>query len=115
MGALTRTARRARPMSQKPDWLRPHGTPWIAGTERVAFESAWIAVTDQEAVAPTGRPARYGMVRFKNLAVAVLPLHGDGTVTLVGQHRFPHADYSWELPEGGAPLGEDPLDGARRE
>jgi 8-oxo-dGTP pyrophosphatase MutT (NUDIX family) len=102
-------------MSQKPVWLRPQGTPWKGGAERVAFESAWIRVTDQEATAPTGRPARYGLVRFKNLAVAVLPLHDDGTVTLVGQHRFPHADYSWELPEGGAPLDEDPLEGAKRE
>jgi 8-oxo-dGTP pyrophosphatase MutT (NUDIX family) len=102
-------------MSQKPAWLRAHGTPWKAGTERVAFENAWIRVTDQEAIAPTGRPARYGLVRFKNLAVAVLPLHDDGSVTLVGQHRFPNADYSWELPEGGAPLDEDPLEGAKRE
>jgi 8-oxo-dGTP pyrophosphatase MutT (NUDIX family) len=102
-------------MSQKLAWLRAHGTPWKAGTERVAFENAWIRVTDQEAIAPTGRPARYGLVRFKNLAVAVLPLHDDGSVTLVGQHRFPNADYSWELPEGGAPLDEDPLEGAKRE
>jgi len=102
-------------MSQKPAWLRAHGTPWKAGTERVAFENAWICVSDQEAIAPTGRPARYGLVRFKNLAVAVLPLHDDGSVTLVGQHRFPNADYSWELPEGGAPLEEDPLEGAKRE
>jgi 8-oxo-dGTP pyrophosphatase MutT (NUDIX family) len=102
-------------MSQKPAWLRAHGTPWKAGTERVAFENAWIRVSDQEAIAPTGRPARYGLVRFKNLAVAVLPLHDDGSVTLVGQHRFPNADYSWELPEGGAPLDEDPLEGAKRE
>jgi 8-oxo-dGTP pyrophosphatase MutT (NUDIX family) len=102
-------------MSQKPAWLRAHGTPWKAGTEHVAFENAWIRVSDQEAVAPTGRPARYGLVRFKNLAVAVLPLHDDGSVTLVGQHRFPNADYSWELPEGGAPLDEDPLEGAKRE
>jgi 8-oxo-dGTP pyrophosphatase MutT (NUDIX family) len=102
-------------MSKKPAWLRVHGTPWKAGPERVAFENAWIRVSDQEAIAPTGRPARYGLVRFKNLAVAVLPLHDDGSVTLVGQHRFPNADYSWELPEGGAPLDEDPLEGAKRE
>lgn len=102
-------------MVQKPDWLRAHGSPWKAGTERVAFESAWITVTDQVAIAPTGRPAPYGLVRFKNLAVAVLPIHEDGTVTLVGQHRFPFGDYSWELPEGGAPLDEDPLEGAQRE
>ena len=102
-------------MPQKPDWLRPHGTSWRPGEERVVFESGWIRVTDQIATAPTGKPAQYGLVRFKNLAVAVLPIHGDGTVTLVGQHRFPHGDYSWELPEGGAPLDEDPLEGARRE
>ena len=102
-------------MMQKPAWLRAHGKPWTPGSERVAFESAWITVTDQQAVAPTGRLAQYGMVRFKNLAIAVLPIHDDGTVTLVGQHRFPLGDYSWELPEGGAPLDENPLDGARRE
>ena len=102
-------------MPHKPAWLRPHGTPWKPGTQRVAFESAWITVIDQQATAPTGRLAQYGMVRFKNLAIAVLPIHDDGTVTLVGQHRFPLGDYSWELPEGGAPLDEDPLAGAKRE
>lgn len=102
-------------MLQKPAWLRPHGTPWKAGDEQLVYESGWIRVTDQTATAPTGNPARYGLVRFKNVAVAVLPVHEDGTVVLVGQHRFPHGDYSWELPEGGAPLDEDPLAGARRE
>ena len=102
-------------MSSKPAWLRPHGTPWKAGPARTAFESDWIRVIDQTTTAPTGKPARYGLVRFKNLAIAVLPLHDDATVTLVGQHRFPLGDYTWELPEGGSPLAEDPLEGARRE
>jgi 8-oxo-dGTP pyrophosphatase MutT (NUDIX family) len=102
-------------MSDKPAWLRPHGTPWRAGVERLVFENGWIRVTDQTAVAPTGRPAHYGVVHFKNVAIAVLPVHEDGTVTLVGQHRFPARDYSWEVPEGGSPHGEDPLDGAKRE
>jgi 8-oxo-dGDP phosphatase len=102
-------------MADKPAWLRAHGEPWKAGTERIAFESGWITVTDQIATAPTGRPAPYGLVRFKNLAVAVLPIHEDGTIVLVGQHRFPLGDYTWELPEGGSPLAEDPLEGAKRE
>jgi len=102
-------------MSPKPAWLIPHGRPWQAGDERVVFESNWIAVTDQTAIAPTGNPARYGLVRFKNLAIAVLPVHDDGTITLVGQHRFPLGDYTWELPEGGSPQAEDPLEGAKRE
>jgi 8-oxo-dGTP pyrophosphatase MutT (NUDIX family) len=102
-------------MSQKPAWLKPHGLPWKRGAERLVYENPWIRVSHHEPTAPTGRLAQYGLVSFKNLAIAVLPLHDDGTVTLVGQHRFPFADYSWELPEGGSPHGEDPLDGARRE
>ena len=102
-------------MTDKPAWLAPHGDPWTPGVERPVFETGWITVTEQTAIAPTGRPSPYGLVRFKNLAVAVLPLHEDGTVTLVGQHRFPFMEYSWEIPEGGAPLDEDPLAGAKRE
>lgn len=102
-------------MTQAPAWLRPHGVPWSQLSERTAFENPWIRVTEHAALAPTGRPAPYGVVRFKNLAIAVAPLHEDGTVTLVGQHRFVHGDYSWEIPEGGGPLDVDPLESARRE
>lgn len=103
-------------MSQKPDWLAASGTPWLrVGEPRPVYQNPWITVTEHDAVAPTGRPALYGVVSFKNLAIAVLPLHEDGTVTLVGQHRFAFADYSWELPEGGSPLDEDPVEGAKRE
>lgn len=34
---------------------------------------------------------------------------------LVGQYRFPLKHYGWEIPEGGGPLGIDPLDSAKRE
>ena len=36
-------------------------------------------------------------------------------VLLVGQHRYALDAYSWEIPEGGVPIGETPLEGARRE
>jgi 8-oxo-dGTP pyrophosphatase MutT (NUDIX family) len=102
-------------MSQKPDWLQAHGTPWTHGPERRIYENPWLTLREYDAVAPTGKPALYGVVGFKNLAMAILPIHEDGTVTLVGQHRFAHADYSWEIPEGGGPVGEDPLESAKRE
>lgn len=102
-------------MRPPPAWLRPHGIPWKRQSERLVYENPWIRVTEHQAVAPTGRPAQYGVVSFKNRAIAVLPLHDDATVTLVGQHRFALAGYSWELPEGGAPMGEDPLEAAKRE
>ena len=102
-------------MAQKPAWLRPHGTPWTRGPGRAVYDNPWIRVTEFAATAPTGHPATYGLVSFKNYAVAVLPLFDDGTTMLVGQHRFPAADYSWEIPEGGGPLDHDPLESAKRE
>lgn len=102
-------------MSEKPAWLKPHGTPWKSLSERVVFETPWIRVTEHDAVAPTGKPAYYGAVRMKNYAIAVLPIFDDGTIILVGQHRFVLGDYSWEIPEGGGPLDVDPLESARRE
>jgi 8-oxo-dGTP pyrophosphatase MutT (NUDIX family) len=79
------------------------------------FENPWIRLEAHEVIAPTGKPAHYGLVRFKNRAIGVLALFDDGTLALVGQSRFATASYSWEIPEGGAPLDEDPLDGAKRE
>jgi 8-oxo-dGTP pyrophosphatase MutT (NUDIX family) len=102
-------------MSKKPAWLEPHGRPWGVTSQKLVYDNPWITVTEYQAVAPTGRPALYGKVGFKNQAIGIVPLHADGTVTLVGQHRFARANYSWELPEGGAPLDEDPLEGAKRE
>jgi 8-oxo-dGTP pyrophosphatase MutT (NUDIX family) len=102
-------------MSEKPAWLKPHGKPWGVSSRQVVYDNPWITLTEYRAIAPTGRSALYGKVGFKNRAIGVVPLHADGTVTLVGQNRFSLANYSWELPEGGAPLDEDPLDGAKRE
>lgn len=102
-------------MSQKPAWLSTHGTPWRRGESRVVYDNPWISVSEHQATAPTGAAALYGLVSFKNLALAVLPIDEQGRVVLVGQHRFPFGDYSWEIPEGGGPRGEEPLDGARRE
>ena len=102
-------------MAQTPAWMAPHGKPWRRRSERTAFENPWLAVREYDAVAPTGAPATYGAIHFKNLAIAVLPLHEDGTVTLVGQNRFVFGDYSWEIPEGGGAVNVDPLETARRE
>jgi 8-oxo-dGTP pyrophosphatase MutT (NUDIX family) len=100
---------------ERPAWLKAHGRPWRDHGARVVFDNPWITLTEHQVTAPTGKSAVYGKVHFKNVAIAVLPLHPDGTVTLVGQHRFALGDYVWEIPEGGGPLEEAPLDAARRE
>lgn len=95
--------------------LQSHGDGWRVKTVERVHDNPWFAVDAYQAIAPTRADARYFMQVYKNVAVGVLPLHEDGTVTLVGQWRFCFGAYSWELPEGGAPLDEDPLDGAKRE
>ena len=89
--------------------------PWRSDGETVIFDNPWMRLTRHPATAPTGLDADYVVMRPRNLSVGVLPVHDDGTVTLVGQQRFALMNWSWEMPEGGAPFDEDPLAGARRE
>lgn len=89
--------------------------PWRVTQEREIYDNPWINLTDHKVIHPDGTPGQYGVVRFKNIAVGVLPIDHKGMVTLVGQHRFPLDRYSWELPEGGGKRDVDPLDSAKRE
>jgi ADP-ribose pyrophosphatase len=89
--------------------------PWRRRTRATAYANAWIELHHDEVDRPDGSPGIYGVVHFRNVAVGVVAVDVDGRILLVGQHRYPLDAYSWELPEGGAPLGEDPLVGAQRE
>jgi 8-oxo-dGTP pyrophosphatase MutT (NUDIX family) len=74
-----------------------------------------MEVREDHVVNPGGGKNHYGYVHFKNRAIAILPLDDDGNTWLVGQQRYTLGEYSWELPMGGAPLDESPLDAAKRE
>ena len=89
--------------------------PWQTLSEREAYANPWICVSHREVLTPTGTPGIYGVVHFKNVAVGVVPLDAEGYTWLVGQYRFPLKAYSWEIPEGGGPFHEAPLESARRE
>jgi 8-oxo-dGTP pyrophosphatase MutT (NUDIX family) len=95
--------------------MSPQGRPWTCLSKTLIYDNPWISLSDCQTVAPTGQPSPYGLIHFKNRAIGVLPLFDNGDTVLVGQHRFPVGDYSWELPEGGGPLDEDPLATAQRE
>lgn len=82
---------------------------------RVAYENPWITVWHDDVTRPDGSPGIYGVVHLAHLAAGVVALDAEDRVALVGQHRYTLDAYSWEIPEGGVPDGEDPLSGARRE
>lgn len=88
---------------------------WKTLKTELVYESPWIAVNKHATINPAGNPATYSVVNFKNLAIGILPLSDDGYTWLVGQWRYPLNTYSWEIPEGGGPLGELPIETAKRE
>ena len=81
----------------------------------MVWENDWMGVYEDDVINPGGGRNLYGHIRFKNRAVAIVPLDDDGNTWLVGQDRYTLGEWSWELPMGGAPLDEDPLDAAKRE
>lgn len=89
--------------------------PWKIRQTELKYDNPWIRVVEHQVTNPSGNPGIYGVVHFKNRAVAVIPVDDEGYTWLVGQFRFPTGTYEWEVPEGGAPEGEDPLECARRE
>lgn len=93
----------------------PAGNPWKRVARKVAYENAWIRVYHDDVIRPDGHPGIYGVVHYRNRAVGVVVLDEGDRVLLVGQYRYTLDLYSWEIPEGGAPCGEDPLASARRE
>jgi 8-oxo-dGTP pyrophosphatase MutT (NUDIX family) len=89
--------------------------PWKILSSKLVYNNKWIHVTEYDVINPSGGKGIYGKVHFKNLAIGVVVLDESLNTYLVGQYRFTLGEYTWEIPEGGAPLDEDPLEAAKRE
>ena len=89
--------------------------PWKTLNKKVVYDNPWIEVSHRDVINPSGNPGIYGKVHYKNLAVGVIPLDEDLNTWIVGQYRYTLDEYSWEIPEGGGKLEEDPIDAAKRE
>ena len=81
----------------------------------MAYQNPWLTVWHDDVIRPDGAPGIYGVVHFANRAIGILALDEEDRVLLVGQHRYPLATYSWEIPEGGGGSDESALQAARRE
>jgi 8-oxo-dGTP pyrophosphatase MutT (NUDIX family) len=88
--------------------------PWQVISSKQVYDNPWISVREDQVIRPDGEPGIYGVVHFKNIAVGILAIE-DEHIYLVGQYRYPLDLYSWEIPEGGCPEGEEPLCAAQRE
>jgi len=105
------TAYRGRCVSTTP----PPANPWTTLSSREVYANPWIRVREDQVLNPRGGPGIYGVVEYRNRAVGVIPIDDDGCTWLVGQYRYTHDRYEWEIPEGGCPEGETLEACARRE
>src|SRR5690606_2830197 len=88
---------------------------WKTTHVDTVYENPLIRVEHRDVITPAGGPGIYGVVGFKNKAIGIVPIDRDGFIYLVGQDRYTVGEYSWEVPEGGGPMSEDPLAAAQRE
>jgi 8-oxo-dGTP pyrophosphatase MutT (NUDIX family) len=80
-------------------------SPWKTLASRLVYENAWVRVREDRIERGNGREGIYGVVEIRP-SVGVLALSARDELLLVGQWRYPHGKYSWEIPRGGSHEGE---------
>ena len=88
---------------------------WQTLSSEEKYDNRWINVTEYQVLNPAGGKGIYGKVHFKNKAIGIVALDENNNTWLVGQWRYTLNEWSWEIPEGGGPLHDDPLQSAKRE
>jgi 8-oxo-dGTP pyrophosphatase MutT (NUDIX family) len=88
--------------------------PWQRRGSKLIYSNPWITVREDDVITPSGAPGIYGVIETR-IATGVVALSEDNHIYLVGQYRYPVDEYSWEIPEGGSEIDEDPMETAKRE
>lgn len=88
---------------------------WTTLSQEDIYENPWIKLEEHQVVNPGGGKGIYGKVHYKNIAIGIVALDGENNTWMVGQHRYVLDEWSWEIPEGGGPIGKDVLESAKRE
>jgi 8-oxo-dGTP pyrophosphatase MutT (NUDIX family) len=93
----------------------PRKNPWKLISSEDIYQNPWIKLEQHKVINPAGGNGIYGKVHFKNVAIGIVALDDQMNTWLVGQHRYTLNEWSWEIPEGGGPIGQSILKSAKRE
>ncbi len=88
---------------------------WQQRSQKIAYDNPWIQVRHEEVIRPNGSEGIYGVVHFKSNAIGIVAIDDNDHTYLVKQSRYPNNETTIEIPEGGGPFNESPLDAAKRE
>ncbi len=94
---------------------KPPKNPWTLLKSKPIYDNTWISLRHDEVLTPKKTEGIYGVVHFKNYAIGIIPLDSQGFTYLVGQYRYSLEEFSWEIPMGGGPIPNPPLETAQRE
>lgn len=79
------------------------------------YRNAWVRLREDRVIRPDGGPGIYSVLELRP-SVGIVVLDGSDRLGLVGQWRYPHDKFTWEIPRGGSRTGEtDMLAAAERE
>ena len=103
-------------MQNEREWLpRAERSPMKTLASRVAYETPWLRVRQDQVEWQNGKRGDYGFIDLQHEIAMIAALTEDRRVALVRQWRYPWKRDSWELPAGRCEEGETPLEGAKRE
>ena len=103
-------------MPPEKEWLpRATRSPMKTLATRVAYETPWLRVRQDEVEWEDGKRGQFGVIDLQHDIAMIAALTDDRRVALVRQWRYPWGRDSWELPAGRCEPGETPLVGAQRE
>jgi ADP-ribose pyrophosphatase len=88
--------------------------PWKTLNSKLVYQNQWLRVREDRVIRPDGNEGVYGVVELPP-SVAIVALNDRDEVLVVGQWRYTHGKFSWEIPTGGSDAGEPVLDAAKRE
>jgi ADP-ribose pyrophosphatase len=71
----------------------------VATGSRIVYENRWMRVREDAIRRRDGSAGIYGVIE-KDDFVVVVPVHADGSITLVQQFRYPVGGRFWEFCQG---------------
>jgi 8-oxo-dGTP pyrophosphatase MutT (NUDIX family) len=88
---------------------------WTVHSERVIYDSEWLALAMTDVEIPGGRRFEHHVVRMPFQAAGTVVFDEARGLLLMWRHRFITDSWGWEIPAGHIDPGETPEQAARRE
>ena len=89
--------------------------PWQKISTRTVYENPWLRLREDKVIRPDGKDGIYSVVEIRP-SVGVVVINDKDDIALVGQWRYAHDKFSWEIPTGGSAREDETiLDAAKRE